>query len=86
MDPAALIESDRNDIYDNKILRKIVTYLKKCKRDFYMNVQKAEYENMKLCYRLADMNDAEMFFGEMSDMIKKYEADIYEDIQEERAL
>lgn len=86
MDPAAFIESDRNVIYDNKILRKIVTYLKKCKRDFYMNVQKAEYENMKLCYRLADMNDAEMFFGEMSDMIKKYEADIYEDIQEERAL
>lgn len=86
IDPRIMITNSMNIVYDSYILKEIVSYLLKCRKQYIelMHPNEGNVENIKSIervrefYRISQVKDK--FFPAMMELLNQYESDIYNDI------
>lgn len=66
---------------DQTILREVIRYLLKCRREYYRSVEHEQEQKVREFYGLADISDTSVLFEKVAVILKQYETDIYDEIQ-----
>ena len=69
-------------ILDKQILVSVLSYLLKCRENYCEKITKNKKRDIQNIYQLAEQEDIVLFFKNMTDILAKYEEQVYMDIPE----
>lgn len=87
--PSDVIGKSVGLIYDQKILYEIIAYLLKCRKKYFKflnnkkkkEIIKEKNQYVRDIYALSQERESGEFFGKLADIIFRYEADVYAEMQ-----
>ena len=80
--PSEVVSDKEIIIYDQMVLREIISYLLRCRRTFYDTVDEQRLRNIGQFKKLTEQENIDLFYDLVMKLIVEYETDIYHDLTE----
>lgn len=77
-----LLESSGSIIFDNFILKEIISYLLHCRQKFYEETNEQEREKLQRFKKLTQYCEADEFYAAVMELIVEYEHNIYLELED----
>ena len=81
-EPSEVVSDKEIIIYDQMVLREIISYLLRCRRTFYDTVNEQRLRNIGQFKKLTEQENIDVFYDLVMKLIVEYETDIYHDLTE----